>query len=162
PARIFMGDAGSMVVGLVVGVLGIQSSLKAPATVALVAPLAVLTIPFLDTAAAIVRRKLTGRSIYATDRGHLHHCLLRRGYSTRVVLAWVSLFCVLTGAGALASLALKNELLAFCTALTVVAVLIVTRFFGHAEFQLIRKRLAHLVFSFLKTRGDGRFQRIDV
>jgi len=63
PATIFLGDAGSMVIGLVVGVLGIQSALKGPATIALVAPLAILTIPILDTAAAIVRRKLTGRSI---------------------------------------------------------------------------------------------------
>ena len=64
PASIFMGDCGSMVVGLVIGVVAIQGSLKGPATVALAAPLAVLTLPIFDTLAAIVRRKLTGRSIY--------------------------------------------------------------------------------------------------
>ena len=57
---------------LAVGVLAIQSSLKAPATVALAAPMAVLIIPILDTSAAIIRRNLTGRSIYCSDRGHLH------------------------------------------------------------------------------------------
>ena len=65
-------------------------------TVALAAPTALLTIPFFDTAAAILRRKLTGRSIYTTDRGHLHHCLQRRGLSNRWVLLWVSLFCFVT------------------------------------------------------------------
>lgn len=93
PASIFMGDAGSMLTGLVLGVLGIQCSLKAPATMVLIAPLAVFTIPFLDTLAAVIRRKMTGRSIYATDRSHLHHCLLSRGFSVPVVLALVSLFC---------------------------------------------------------------------
>src|SRR5205085_2901248 len=58
PAAIFMGDCGSMLVGLVVGVLAIQSSLKGPATVALAGPLALLVIPIFDTSAAIVRRKL--------------------------------------------------------------------------------------------------------
>src|SRR5262249_36143897 len=80
------------------------------------APTALLTIPFFDTAAAIVRRKLTGRSIYATDREHLHHCLLRRGFSPRHVLFWVSCFCLWTVIGALASLALKNELFAILSA----------------------------------------------
>jgi len=87
PASVFLGDAGSMLVGLVIGVVAIQSSLKGPATAVMIAPLAVLTIPFLDTAAALIRRKLTGRSIYATDRGHLHHCMLRRGLSVPVLLA---------------------------------------------------------------------------
>src|SRR5262249_8496162 len=86
PATIFLGGSGSMLVGLVIGVLAIQSSLKAPATIALVAPLATLAIPIIDTAAAIVRRKLTGRSTYTTDRGHLHHCLLSKGFSSRGVL----------------------------------------------------------------------------
>ena len=52
--------------------------------------LVLLTLPIFDTTAAIIRRKLTGRSIYTTDRGHLHHCLLRRGFSTWRVLLLVS------------------------------------------------------------------------
>src|SRR5262245_26371483 len=76
PASIFLGDTGSMLVGLVIGVLAIQTSLKSPATLVLATPVALLAIPILDTTAAIVRRKLTGRSVYTTDRCHLHHCLL--------------------------------------------------------------------------------------
>jgi UDP-GlcNAc:undecaprenyl-phosphate GlcNAc-1-phosphate transferase len=161
PASIFLGDAGSMLTGLVVGVLGIQSSLKGPATVALVAPLVLLSIPFLDTAAAVVRRKLTGRSIYATDRGHLHHCLLRRGFSVSGVLVLVSLLCGLTVLGVLASLALKNETIAVCSTLTVACVLVVTRLFGYAEFLLVRQKLARMVSSLLPQPG-GRPQRQEV
>jgi UDP-GlcNAc:undecaprenyl-phosphate GlcNAc-1-phosphate transferase len=157
-----MGDAGSMVTGLVIGTLGIQSSLKAPATVALLVPVTILTVPFLDTFAAILRRKLTGRSIFATDRAHLHHCLQGRGLSPVAVLACVSLFCLLAGVGGLVSEVLKNDVIAVCTAVAVVAVLVATRLFGRAELSLVHKRLGRLTHSFLQTRGRGRFHRIDV
>ena len=86
PAKIFLGDAGSMLIGLVVGTLAIGGSFKGPATVALAAPLAIWALPIFDSVAAIMRRKLTGRSIYATDRGHLHHRLLSVfGKNTRVL-----------------------------------------------------------------------------
>ncbi len=162
PATIFLGDSGSMLIGLVVGVLGIHSSLKGPATIALAAPVAILTIPIFDTGAAIIRRKLTGRSIYLSDRGHLHHCLLRRGLSSRRVLLWISFFCLLTVVGALASLALKNELVAVVTALTVVGILVTTRLFGHAEFLLITDRLWTTATSFWQSRPNGKPHQIEV
>jgi UDP-GlcNAc:undecaprenyl-phosphate GlcNAc-1-phosphate transferase len=162
PASIFLGDSGSMQIGLVVGVLAIQSALKAPATAALAAPLAALTIPILDTAAAILRRKLTGRSIYTTDRGHLHHCLLARGLSPRGVLFWVALFCFFTATGALISLALQNELLAMVTALVVVAILVGVRIFGYGEFLLARARLFAAANSLLRLRRSGRAHASEV
>ena len=88
-----------MLIGLVIGTLAIQGSFKS----------------FRDDRAggadgpadhSVFRhgcrgdpRKLTGRSIYTTDRGHLHHRLLRRGFSNRSVLLCVSLFCLVTAAG---------------------------------------------------------------
>jgi UDP-GlcNAc:undecaprenyl-phosphate GlcNAc-1-phosphate transferase len=158
PATIFLGDCGSMLIGLVVGVLAIQSSLKAPATVALAAPTAMMTIPILDTMAAIVRRKLTGRSLYSTDRGHLHHCLLRRGLSSRSALLVVSALCLVTVAGGLASVAWNSEAVAVLAAAAVVATLVLTRLFGHAELQLVRQRVAALAASFLVAPGNGERQ----
>jgi UDP-GlcNAc:undecaprenyl-phosphate GlcNAc-1-phosphate transferase len=155
PASIFLGDSGSMLIGLVVGVLAIQSSLKGPATVALAAPVALLTVPFFDTLAAITRRKLTGRSIYTTDRGHLHHCLLGRGFSSRRALLCVSLCCLLTVAGALASLTFNNELFAVVSALAVMGMLIVTRLFGYAEFLLLKNRLVSVAGSFFQAGPLG-------
>jgi UDP-GlcNAc:undecaprenyl-phosphate GlcNAc-1-phosphate transferase len=130
-----------MLVGLLVGVLALSASLRTPATVALLTPLVLLTLPVFDTAAAIVRRKLTGRSIYATDRGHLHHCLLRSGLTPRRVLALVGTLCAVAAAGAMASLAYRNDLLALTAAAAVVGILVITRLFGHAEYLLIRKRI---------------------
>lgn len=141
PATVFLGDAGSMLIGLVIGVLAIRGALKGPATIGLAVPVAVLTLPFFDTTAAIVRRKLRGLSVSTPDRGHLHHCLLRRGLSNKGILMWVSVFALVTGTGALASLALNSELFAVLSGLAVVIVLVASRLFGHVEMRLIRDRL---------------------
>ena len=69
PAKIYLGDAGSMLIGIVVGCLSMRASVKGAGTVLLAAPLAVMTIPILDSLAAILRRRLAGQSIYAPDRG---------------------------------------------------------------------------------------------
>jgi UDP-GlcNAc:undecaprenyl-phosphate GlcNAc-1-phosphate transferase len=144
-----------MLVGLVVGALAIRCSLKGPTTVVLAAPLGLLTLPLFDTTAAIVRRTLTGRSIYSTDRGHLHHCLLRQGWGTRRTLLVVVCLCLVTAAGALTSVAFNNEALAFLSGLAVVSVLVAGRLFGHAELALALKRLTVLASSLVEFRPAG-------
>jgi UDP-GlcNAc:undecaprenyl-phosphate GlcNAc-1-phosphate transferase len=156
PATIFLGDCGSMLIGLVVGVLSIESSLKGPATVALAAPAALLIIPILDTSAAIVRRKLTGRSIYTTDRGHLHHVLLRRGMSNRGVLLLVGGLSVVAGCGAFLSLFLNSEVLALLSVLIVLVLLVATRLFGQAEFLLMKERAFGVFFAMRHGHEQGR------
>jgi UDP-GlcNAc:undecaprenyl-phosphate/decaprenyl-phosphate GlcNAc-1-phosphate transferase len=111
-----------------------------------------LTIPILDTTAAILRRKLTGRSLYISDRGHLHHCLLNRGFSARLVLLWVSLACAVTVGAAVLSAAIKNELVALVSAVAVVTILIGVRVFGHAEYVLARERLLATLSSLVAIR----------
>jgi UDP-GlcNAc:undecaprenyl-phosphate GlcNAc-1-phosphate transferase len=140
-ASIFLGDSGSMLVGLILGTLAIQCSLKGPATLAIAFPLGLLILPIFDTAAAIIRRKLTGRSIYETDRGHLHHCVQRSGYSGLGTVAVISLFCLAASAGVLASRAFDNEWITLVTAVTIIATLVLTRLFGYAEAKLISGRL---------------------
>ena len=154
PASVFLGDAGSMLIGLVVGVLAIRCSLKGPATVALAAPLALWSIPILDVTMAIIRRKLTGRSIYTSDHGHLHHCLRRRGQSGPQTVVWIGLLCSLTAGGALASVLFGNELLAIGTVAAVVGTLIVSRIFGHAEFVLLYRRARSALVSLITRRHD--------
>jgi len=136
PATIFLGDAGSMLIGLVVGSLAIRGALKGPGTVLLAAPLAVLAIPIFDSLAAILRRKLTGRSIYVTDRGHLHHRLLDLMGSNRKVLLAAAIFCLLTSLGTLLSVSLANDLIALLACSALVIILIATGVFGRAEIAL--------------------------
>lgn len=154
PATMYLGDAGSMLLGLMVGVLAIQSSLKGPGTVLLAAPLALWTIPIFDSAAAILRRTLTGRSIYTTDRAHLHHHLIERiGHrKTLLCIAGVSL---LTSAAALLSIWRKNDLIAIACAGIVVFMFVALRVFGHSELLLVVVRLRALVRSFFVTRRRG-------
>jgi UDP-GlcNAc:undecaprenyl-phosphate GlcNAc-1-phosphate transferase len=155
PARMFLGDAGSMLIGLVLGALAVRSSLKGPATVALAAPTAVWTVLIFDVSMAIVRRKLTGRSLYTTDRGHLHHTLLQRGFSGTRIVVWVGVLCVLCGAGALASICYQNDLLAVGSALAVVGALVLTRFFGHSECALILRSLRAFLGTFVRLPQAG-------
>ena len=136
-------------------------------TVALLLPLGLLTMPFFDTAAAIVRRKLTGRSIYSTDRGHMHHLMLGKGFATSLVLIIVSLCCLATCASVLASQAFNNEWIVLLTALSIISVLVFTRMFGFAEAMLIKNRVMSLFrpskkISQMEVRlqGSGDWQRL--
>ncbi|HLZ38503.1 MAG TPA: MraY family glycosyltransferase [Mycobacteriales bacterium] len=98
PARVFMGDCGSMLIGLLlaastislIGQLdpGALTGLDLfPALLPLVLPVGVLAVPFVDLLLAIVRRSMAGRSPFAPDKQHLHHRLLEIGHSqTRAVL----------------------------------------------------------------------------
>ncbi len=162
PASIFLGDAGSMLIGLVIGTLAIQASLKGAATVALAAPLALMIIPIFDTSAAIVRRGLTGRSIFTTDRGHLHHVLMNGGLSNRKVLLLVALLCCLAGSGALFGIYLKSEYIAFGSAVAVVAILMTAKLFGRAEFLLIKEGVSSLVDRMRYGHEHGRVHQINV
>lgn len=140
PASIYMGDAGSMLIGLVLGALAISARLKGPATGAIGASVALVLLPVLDTTAAIVRRKLTGRGLATADRGHLHHVLLRSGLSVRRALFVVAGLALIASAGALASTALNNDFFALIAVTGVVITLLATRLFGHAEFKLVKER----------------------
>ncbi len=155
PASIFLGDAGSMLIGLLLGVLAIRSSLKGPATVALAAPAVMWAIPIFDVSMAILRRKLTGRSLYETDRGHLHHCLLRRGFSGRKTLLWIGVLCACTAGGALISVMLQNEWFAVLSAALVLGIMILTRLFGHSECLMLGHRVKSLLHSFMPFKSPA-------
>lgn len=162
PARVFLGDTGSMLIGLVLGVVAIKATLKGPATVALAAPVAIWTLPILDAAMAILRRKLTGRSICIPDRGHLHHRLGERGFGPRGTLFLIGSLSALTMAGAIASMRLKAEWIAPAVALGVTAFLAGTRLFGHSEFALLARRTSVFLWSlipFHQAASGGREHR---
>ena len=94
PARIFMGDSGSMVLGLTIAAAAIivtgqidpevvSERERIPAFIPIVLPVMVVAIPLFDMALAVIRRMLRGESPFAPDAHHLHHRLLRRGHSHR-------------------------------------------------------------------------------
>lgn len=156
PATIFLGDNGSMVIGLILGAVTVKASLKGQTLMFASAPFAVMAIPFLDSGMAILRRKLTGRSIYTTDRGHLHHTLLKSGLSHRRMLALVALLCFITSSSALLAHRFQSDLITLGAVFVVVAALVWSRLFGYGECMLLVNRLRS--FSGSLTKVIGRVQ----
>ncbi len=100
PAKIFMGDTGSMFLGYNLSVLAVMGFAKSFTMLSLVPPLLVLAIPILDTLFAIIRRKMNNKPIFKPDKNHLHHCLLKYGFSHRnTVLVIYAVSAVLAACG---------------------------------------------------------------
>jgi UDP-GlcNAc:undecaprenyl-phosphate GlcNAc-1-phosphate transferase len=103
PARIILGDAGSLFIGYVFATVSIIGASKTAIAISVVVPLLVLALPVLDTAAVIVRRASTGKSITEADRGHFHHQLIFRfGLNVRQAVLLLYAVCFVLGAVALA------------------------------------------------------------
>jgi UDP-GlcNAc:undecaprenyl-phosphate/decaprenyl-phosphate GlcNAc-1-phosphate transferase len=103
PARIILGDAGSLFIGYVFATVSIIGASKTAIAISVVVPLLVLALPVLDTAAAIVRRASTGKAITEADRGHFHHQLIFRfGLNVRQAVLLLYAVCLVLGAVALA------------------------------------------------------------
>jgi UDP-GlcNAc:undecaprenyl-phosphate/decaprenyl-phosphate GlcNAc-1-phosphate transferase len=83
PASIFMGDAGSNLLGLLLACVAIQGVLKTAAVVALFFPLLILAVPALDATFVIAKRIKHGRPVYSADRWHFHHRFANIGFSQR-------------------------------------------------------------------------------
>lgn len=104
PAKIFMGDTGSLFLGFTISVIALLG-FKAATLTSLIVPLVILAIPIFDTALAIFRRVLKGESIGAPDKDHFHHQLLKMKFSVKstvliiyginILFAAVSVFYVL-------------------------------------------------------------------
>lgn len=103
PARIFMGDSGSMLLGFLLGAAAVQGLVKAATAFSLAVPLLALAVPILDTGFAIVRRYRNGVSIFLPDREHLHHRLLNRGLTQRQTAMILYLVSAVAGLGGLAA-----------------------------------------------------------
>jgi UDP-GlcNAc:undecaprenyl-phosphate GlcNAc-1-phosphate transferase len=82
PAKIFMGDTGALFLGFMIAVLSLLG-FKGVTFVSLVIPVIILGVPISDTLFAIVRRLVNKQPLSAPDKSHLHHCLLRIGYTHR-------------------------------------------------------------------------------
>jgi UDP-GlcNAc:undecaprenyl-phosphate/decaprenyl-phosphate GlcNAc-1-phosphate transferase len=148
PARIFMGDSGSMLIGLMLsgsaltltgqfasvdlsqGAAGSQASLL-PTLLPILLPISILIVPFVDLVLAVIRRTRAGRSPFSPDKQHLHHRLLEIGHSHRraVLIMWLWAGLIAFG-GVLASLYASRLTLVVITVwvvLTVVLTFVVPR-----------------------------------
>jgi len=150
PARIFLGDSGSLPLGFLVGALALEAAAKKAAGLTLAVPVVLLSIPMFDTSMAILRRKLNGRKIGQGDRAHIHHCLRDRGWSPTQTLLAIGTMCLVTAAAAVLATVFSNDLIAIGICLAVLAMLIAGRLFGFNEAVLLGRHF-QAVGRFLKS-----------
>ncbi len=100
PASIFMGDSGSMFLGFVISVVALLGFKNVTLT-SLIVPLIILAIPILDIIFAIIRRSIKGQSVSVPDKFHIHHQLLAKKMSQRVVVAIIICVNILFAAASL-------------------------------------------------------------
>lgn len=102
PASSFMGDCGSNLLGLLMGVIAVEAAVKTTAVVSFVLPLILLAVPFLDTTFVVLKRVKYRRPIYAADSEHFHHRMARIGFSERRTIAYLYAWTLLLAGLALA------------------------------------------------------------
>jgi len=95
PASVFMGDCGALLLGYLLGCAAIQGTLKTNALIALVGPLAILAVPFLDTSFVVARRLKYRRAPWSADAQHFHHRMARIGFSQRRTVLYLYAWTVL-------------------------------------------------------------------
>ena len=105
PAKLFMGDTGSLFLGFVLSTISVQGLFKGYAVISIAAPLLILGLPIFDTASAILRRLKNHQPIMSPDRGHLHHRLIDAGFSQKQAVSTIYILCLVLCAAAVALIA---------------------------------------------------------
>lgn len=100
PAKIFMGDTGALFLGYMISVLALLG-FKNVTMISLIIPVIILGVPISDTFYAIIRRLVNKQPLSAPDKSHLHHCLLRLGFSHRQTVLLIYAMAAMFGLAAL-------------------------------------------------------------
>lgn len=139
PAKIYMGDAGALTLGFLLGAISVHSSLKSSAAVAILIPILALGVPVMDTLVVMAVRFLErpkGGSVerlfrmFRADRNHVHHLLQRHGASRGAVVGALYLFVLVSCVMALAVALTKSSELGIALVLVEVAAILLIRWLG--------------------------------
>jgi len=110
PARIFLGDAGSMLLGFLLAAISFQGFAKRITLFTLLIPILLLGIPILDTILSFARRALAGRNPFAADRDHIHHKMIRLGLTQVQAVSLLYLVCTALGILSLSLIRFSSEI----------------------------------------------------
>jgi len=173
PARIFLGDTGSMFLGYALAALSLAGAQKSEAALILIAPIFALSFPIFETLVSIVRRYLRGVPVFMGDNHHTHHRLLSKGYSQpRVVLTLYSVSALLAAAAILAAVIPEGSPWVFTSYTlfigTLVSIAWLAGYLRPTTFRRIierrkRNRVYHALahYANLCLNGNGRAAKID-
>lgn len=100
PAKIFMGDTGALFLGFMISVLSLLG-FKNVAVISFIVPVIILGVPISDTFFAIIRRLVNKKPLSAPDKSHLHHCLLRLGFTHRQTVLMIYAMAAFFGLAAI-------------------------------------------------------------
>ena len=130
PAKIYMGDTGSLFLGYSIAVISILGLFKKITLFSFVIPIIALAVPIFDTLFAILRRLLNGEKIMKPDKKHIHHQLLEAGFSHRKTV--LIIYCISAVFGALAVIFSKAplDILFLITVIWVLLIYILAEFVG--------------------------------
>jgi UDP-GlcNAc:undecaprenyl-phosphate/decaprenyl-phosphate GlcNAc-1-phosphate transferase len=112
PACIFLGDSGALLIGLLIGVIGVEGSMKGPSAISILFPILAMGLPISDTAMAIFRRWVRNLPLSAADRRHVHHLLIGLGLNPRQAALMLYCFSGFLCGAVLLGVALRSEFLA--------------------------------------------------
>ena len=155
PATIYLGDAGSMTVGLWLAAVTAEGSRTPQLGSRLIVLVALLAVPLTDVALAVVRRLLNGKRFWLADRGHIHHGLLDRGFSVSRVVATLAAISALAGIIAFAAAVHGRELVAWTSLAALGIAAIRFDLAGAAEFELLGQVLARRMLDAVSTVSVG-------
>lgn len=122
PAKTFMGDSGSQLLGFAIAALSMLGRAKSATLVVVVIPALVLGLPIFDTLMAIIRRTMRGQSIVTADKEHLHHRIMKAGFGQRRA---VLLMYSVSGIMGIVAILYSRGLMFECIGLAIVAILII-------------------------------------
>lgn len=97
PAKIFMGDTGSLFLGFMLSAISLDGTLKSATAITVLIPVCVLAIPIIDTVTSIIRRLCRGQSPFEADKEHIHHKLMKKGLGQKKTVLFLYLINSLFG-----------------------------------------------------------------
>jgi UDP-GlcNAc:undecaprenyl-phosphate/decaprenyl-phosphate GlcNAc-1-phosphate transferase len=158
PATIFLGDTGSLFLGFVLALVSVHSSQKSYALFSIVAAMLALGLPIFDLGMAVVRRYLSGQPIFRADQHHVHHLLLRKGFTQSQ-----SVIVLFAGAIVLEGLALTfiyadDRISAVAIAALVPLVFVVVKALGYGD--LIKKARKVKVMASVEAQAELRAREV--
>jgi len=109
PAKVFMGDSGALFLGFMLAAISTIGTLKSTAIMALFIPIVVVALPILDVALSIFRRMRQGMGLMQPDKDHIHHRLLKFGWSHREVVLLMYVFTLILSIGSILLTVFKGK-----------------------------------------------------
>ncbi|AWZ49310.1 undecaprenyl-phosphate alpha-N-acetylglucosaminyl 1-phosphate transferase [Clostridiaceae bacterium 14S0207] len=125
PASIFMGDAGSQLIGFLLAAISIKGAIKSATAFSLAVPILAFGLPIYDTIFAMIRRKINGKPMMQGDKGHLHHRLLRMGLSQKQAVLIMYLISFILGVVSVIAMKMSSQRSYFLTTSVIVLIVLV-------------------------------------